>query len=85
MTNRIAKWGDVTFPGITGSSGANYSGWYGYRMAQVAAIIRRIFAAAGQGSKLKVVLAGQGSTGNDVPGITAIVENKRFQNASFQH
>lgn len=83
MTTRMAKWGDVTFSGIGSGSGANYSGWYGYRMAQIAAIMRPIFSSAGQSSKLKIVLACQGAQGDSVSNITNVIENNRFQNASF--
>jgi hypothetical protein len=83
MTNRLAKWGDVTFSGIGSGSGANYSGYYGYRMAQAAAIIRGVFNAAGKGSKVKIILASQGSSGDNASTLTNVIENKRFKNISF--
>jgi hypothetical protein len=82
-TVRVQKWGDVTFSGIGSGSFANSSGWYGYRMAQCAALIRSVFAAAGQSSKVKMILACWGTAGNNTTDITNYNENKRFQNASF--
>jgi hypothetical protein len=82
-TTRVSKWGDVTFSGIGSGSFANSSGWYGYRMAQCAALIRNVFAAAGQSSKVKIILACWGTAGNNTTDITNYNENKRFQNASF--
>ncbi len=83
LTLRVAKYGDDTFSGIGGSSGANYSGYYGYRMRQVAAIIRSVFSSNGQSSKPRIILANQGAIGNTVSNITNVIENKRFQNTSF--
>jgi hypothetical protein len=83
MTARAAKWGDITFPGIGGSGGGNFSGWYGYRMRQIATIIRREFGANRQVKKVQIVLASQGAAGDDTSTLANVVENKRFQNVRF--
>lgn len=81
MTTRAARYG-TSLLGLTSSSLANVSGWYGLRFRQIADILRNVFAKNGQAAKLKMVLAGQGASGDTAAGLLYVVENVRFQNSS---
>lgn len=81
MTKRAARYG-ASLLGLSSGNFADISGWYGLRFRQIADIVRDVFAKNGQSSKLKMVLACQGATGDTTASLQNVVENARFQNST---
>lgn len=79
-TARVEKAGLIHFtsPQIGTGTGAAYSAYYGLRMRQISAVLRPIL-----GSKLKMVLASQGSAGDSSSILATNIENLRFQNSTY--
>jgi hypothetical protein len=75
FTNIAATYGNLTF-GLGVGNGANYSGWYGYRMRQINALVKAVL-----GGKAKTLLMSQGASGDDPATLTNVVQNTRFQQA----
>lgn len=80
VTARVEKAGLVryTSPQIGTGSNAAASAYYGLRTRQIAQILRPIV-----GSKLKMILAGQGSNGDSSSTLATVFENLRMQNTAY--
>lgn len=80
ITGRVEKAGLMHFtsPQITTNSNAAASAYCGLRFNRIAEILRPIL-----GSKLKMVLAGQGSNGDSSSTLATAFENLRMQNANY--
>lgn len=76
-TTRAVSYGNSIFSGIGSGNGANYSGWYGYRMRQMSSLIKAVLPNA------QIILASQGAAGDSAASLTAQIENVRFQNSSY--
>lgn len=79
MTHRATTHGQTVFGLGTGNNAA-MSGWYGYRFRQIMEIIRGVFTTAGQASKVKGIIAGQGSNGGSLATLRTLFEDHRIQN-----
>jgi hypothetical protein len=74
--SRCKRAGGVTM-GLGGGNLADVQGYVGLRFRQIEAIMRPVL-----GSRLKMILAGQGSVGSSEANLTALVEDVLFQNTS---